>query len=52
MENCPWLADENPLRNLYDLVLRLTEIENGTAHIDSVLFHHEKNRSLGYGRDV
>ena len=42
MENCPWLADENPLRNLYDLVLRLTEIENGTAHIDSVLFHHEK----------
>lgn len=45
MENCPWLADENPLRNLYDLVLRLTEIENGTAHIDSVLFHHEKSKS-------
>lgn len=52
MENCPWLADENPLRNLYDLVLRLTEIENGTAHIDSVLFHHEKIEGLGYGRDV
>ncbi|MDO4294092.1 MAG: glycosyltransferase, partial [Eubacteriales bacterium] len=46
-QKLPWLGDEDPLRNLYDLALRAVELSGRAAHIDSVVLHRQKIEPWG-----
>lgn len=43
-----WLGEKDPLRNLYDFVLKAVEITGHADHIDSVLFHRSKIEPWGW----
>ena len=47
-----WLGDVDFHRNLYDFVLKAAELTGEAGHIDSVLFHREKDCGLGHGRGI
>lgn len=43
-----WLGEKDPYRNLYDFVLKASEITGYVDHIDSVLFHRRKIEPWGW----
>ncbi len=43
-----WLGKEDCRQNLYDFVLKASEITGCAAHIDSVLFHRRKIQAWGF----
>lgn len=48
VKEIPWLKDTDWKRNLYDFVLRATEINDFAGHMDSVLFHEKKIEPWGF----
>lgn len=43
-----WLGENDPYRNLYDFVLKASEITGHADHIDSVLFHRGRIEPWGW----
>lgn len=41
-KNIKWLADKDYKKNIYDFILKATEENNNVGHIESVLFHMDK----------